>query len=167
MPPSILPAAPCCPNCQNLANQRKPETIANVNKQHVKSTMLSDTLQKTRILADKNYSFSDPVCLPSATKLRKFSERFYLQCNCEHTKSRLIKGQANLADCNVNATKLLGIKNVESCTRSGQEKKKQCKEIGRISILQPGLGERERNSQYRQCGFIGTHSCEICDVVNE
>ena len=53
--------------------------------------MLSDTLRKTRILADKNYSFSDPVCLPSATKLRKFSERFYLQCNCEHTKSRLTK----------------------------------------------------------------------------
>ena len=77
MPPPILPAAPCCPSCLNLANQRKPETIANVNK-HAKGTMLSDTLQKTGILADKNYSFSDRVCLPSATKIRKFSEGFYL-----------------------------------------------------------------------------------------
>ena len=77
MSPPILPAAPCCPSCQNLANQRKPETIANVNK-HVKSIMLSDTLRKTGILADKNYSFSDRVCLPSATKIRKFSEGFYL-----------------------------------------------------------------------------------------
>ena len=77
MPPPILPAAPCCPSCQNLANQRKPETIANVNK-HVKGTMLSDTLRKTGILADKNYSFSDRVCLPSATKIRKLSEGFYL-----------------------------------------------------------------------------------------
>ena len=32
MPPPILPAAPCCPSCQNLANQCKPEAIANVNK---------------------------------------------------------------------------------------------------------------------------------------
>ena len=77
MPPTILPAAPCCPSCQNLANQRKPETIANVNK-HVKGTMLSDTPRKTGIHADKNYSFSDEVCLPSATKIRKFSEGFYL-----------------------------------------------------------------------------------------
>ena len=53
MPPPILPAAPCCPSCQNLANQRKPETIANVNK-HVKGTMLSDTLWKMGILGDKN-----------------------------------------------------------------------------------------------------------------
>ena len=77
MPPPILPAAPCCHSCQNLANQRKLETIANVNK-HVKGTMLSDTLRKTGILTDKNYSFSDRVCLPSATKIRKFSEGFYL-----------------------------------------------------------------------------------------
>ena len=75
MPPPILPAAPCCPSCQNLANQRKPETIANVKK-HVKGTMLSDTLRKTGILADKNYSSSDRVCLPCATKIRKFSEGF-------------------------------------------------------------------------------------------
>ena len=54
-----------------------PETIANVNK-HVKGTMLSDTLLKTGILAGKNYSFSDRVCLPSATKIRKLSEGFYL-----------------------------------------------------------------------------------------
>ena len=54
MPPPILPAAPCCPSCQNLANQCNPETIANVNK-HVKGTMLSDTLRKTGILTDKNY----------------------------------------------------------------------------------------------------------------
>ena len=73
--PPILPAAPCCPSCQNLANQRKPETTANVNK-HVKGTMLSDTLRKTGILADKNYSSSDRVCLPCATKIRKFSEGF-------------------------------------------------------------------------------------------
>ena len=46
MTPPILPAAPCCLSCQNLANQCKPETIANINK-HVKSTMLSDTLRKT------------------------------------------------------------------------------------------------------------------------
>ena len=77
MLPPILPGAPYCPSCQNLANQRKPETIANVNK-HVKGTMLSDTLRKKGILADKNYSFSDRVCLPSATKSRKFSEGFYL-----------------------------------------------------------------------------------------
>ena len=75
MPPPILPAAPCCPSCQNLANQRKPETIANVNKP-VKGTMLSDTLRKTGILADKNHSSSDRVCLPCATKIRKFSEGF-------------------------------------------------------------------------------------------
>ena len=75
MPPPILPAAPCCPSCQNLANQRKPETIANVNK-HVKG--ISDTLLKTGILADKNYSFSDRVCPPSVTKIRKFSEEFNL-----------------------------------------------------------------------------------------
>ena len=73
MPPPILPAAPCFPSCQNLANQRKPETIANINK-HVKGSMLSDTLRKTGILADKNYSFSDQVCLPYATKIRKFSK---------------------------------------------------------------------------------------------
>ena len=77
MQPPILPAAPCCPSCQNLANQRKPETIANVNK-HVKGTMLSDTLLKTGILAEKNCSFSDRLCLPSVTKIRKFSEEFYL-----------------------------------------------------------------------------------------
>ena len=41
-------------------------------------TYLLDTLRKTGILADKNYSFSDRVCLPSATKIRKFSEGFYL-----------------------------------------------------------------------------------------
>ena len=35
MPPPILPAALCCYSCQNLANQRKPETIANVNKHEV------------------------------------------------------------------------------------------------------------------------------------
>ena len=47
-------------------------------------------------------------------------------------------------------------------------KKDAVKKIGRISILQPSLRERGRNSQYRQCGFIGTlNSCEICDVVNE
>ena len=75
MPPPILPAANCCSSCQNLANQRKPETVANVNKD-VKGTILSDTLRKTGILADKNYSFSDRVCLPCATKIRKFSEGF-------------------------------------------------------------------------------------------
>ena len=75
MPPPILPAAPCCPTCQNLTNQRKPETIANVpvNK-HVKGTMLSNTVRKTGILADKSYSFSDRVCLPCATKIINFSE---------------------------------------------------------------------------------------------
>ena len=40
--------------------------------------MLSDTLRKTGILADKNYSFFDRVCLRSATKIRKLSEGFYL-----------------------------------------------------------------------------------------
>ena len=69
------PAAPCCRSCQKLANQRKPETIANVKK-HVKDKMLSHTLRKTGILADKIYSFSDRVCLPCATKIRKFSEEF-------------------------------------------------------------------------------------------
>ena len=174
MPPPILPAAPCCPSCQNLANQRKPETIANVKK-HVKGTMLSDTLRKTGILADKNNSFSDRVCLPSATKIRKFSEGFYLivsTLKADWPKGRghkcRPKGQANLADCSANATNLLDIKNVENLTRSGQGKKKQFKEIGRISILQPGLRERGGNSQYRQCGFIGTlNSSEICIVVKE
>ena len=130
MPPPILPAAPCCPSCQNLANQRKPETIANVDK-HVKGTMLSDTLRKTGTLADKNYSFSDRVCLPSATKIRKLSEGFYLivsTLKADGPKGRghkcRPKGQANLADYSVNATKLLDIKNVENLTRSGQGKKK-------------------------------------------
>ena len=129
MPPLILPAAPCCPSCQNLANQRKPETIANVNK-HVKGTMLSDTLRKTGILADKNYSSSDRVCLPSATKIRKFSEEFYLivsTLKADWPKGRghkrRPKGQANLADCSAYATKLLDIKNVEKLTQSGQGKK--------------------------------------------
>ena len=58
-----------------FANQRKPETIANVNKD-VKGTMLSDTLRKTEILADKICSFSGRVCLPCATKIRKYSEGF-------------------------------------------------------------------------------------------
>ena len=77
MPPPILSAAPCCPSCQNLTNQRKLETIAKVlvNK-HVKGTMLSDTLRKTGILANKNSSFSDRVCLPCATKIITFSEGF-------------------------------------------------------------------------------------------
>ena len=31
-----------------------------------------------------------------------------------------------------------------------------------------GSPRTRRNSQYRQCGFIGTlNLCEICDVVNE
>ena len=76
MPPQILPAANYCSSCQDLANRRKPETIANINK-HVKGTiLLSGTLRKTGILADKNYSFSDRVCLPCATKVRKFSQGF-------------------------------------------------------------------------------------------
>ena len=40
--------------------------------------------------------------------------------------------------------------------------------IVRISILQPAHRERERHSQYRQYGSIGTvNPCENCDVVAE
>ena len=109
-PPPILPAAPRCPSC------RKPETIANVNK-HVKGTMLSDTLRKTGILADKNYSFSDRVCIPCATKIRKFSEGFNLivstlKADCPKGRGHkcIPNGQANHANFSVNATKTTGQK---------------------------------------------------------
>ena len=52
MQPPVLPVDPCCPSCQNLTNQRKPETIVNVNK-HVKGITLSDTLRKTGILSEE------------------------------------------------------------------------------------------------------------------
>ena len=64
MPPPILPTVPCC---QELANQRKPEAIANVNK-HMKGTVLSDTLRKVGILADKTLvsltEYAYRICLP-------------------------------------------------------------------------------------------------------
>ena len=84
MPPPILPAAPCCPSCQNLANQRKPETIANVNK-HVKGTMLSDTqeslLTKT-IVSLNEYAYRVPQ--KSENLVKDFNQ---ILINCEQTKS--------------------------------------------------------------------------------
>ena len=140
--------------------------------------MLSDTLRKTGILADKNYSFSERICLPSATKFRKFSEGFYLRCNCEHTKSRLTKrsrsqmsSQGSSKSCRLQCQrhKTTGHKKCRKLdtVRPGRNRSSARKSEG-SQILQLGLRERERNSQYRQCGFIGTlNSCKICDVVNE
>ena len=81
---------------------------------------------------------------------------------------RLIEGGAYSGAALIRVNTVLDRRNVENWTQSGRGKKKQCKEIGRISVLQPVLRERGRNSQYRQYGFMGTFNpCEICDVVNQ
>ena len=113
------------------------ETIANilVNK-HVKGTMLSNTLSKTGILADKNYSFSDRVCLPCATKIIKFSEGFNFivsTLKADSPKDRghkcPPKGQANLADFSVNATKLLDRKMSKTGHGPAREKRSSAKKL--------------------------------------
>ena len=82
----ILPTAPCCPSCHNLANQGKPETIANVNK-HVKSTMLHsrrrESLLTKTIVSLIEYAYRVPQ--KSDNLVKDFT------LNCEHTKSRLTK----------------------------------------------------------------------------
>ena len=62
--------------------------------------------------------------------------------------------------------KTTGKKNVENWTQPGQEKKKQCKEIVGISILQPDLRERGRNPQYRQYGSALEQSTRVKFVMS-
>ena len=88
----------------------------------------------TGILANKNSSFSDRVCLPCATKIITFSEGFNFivsTLKAEWQKGRghkcRPKGQANLADFSVNATTLLERKMSKTGHSSAREKRSSAK----------------------------------------
>ena len=84
MPSPVLLAAPCCPSCQNLTNQRKPETIANVNK-HVKQAVFS---RESRIIAfGFEFEFELDFELDFELKFELESELHYYK----NTKSKIFR----------------------------------------------------------------------------
>ena len=84
MPSPVLLAAPYCPSCQNLTNQRKPETIANVNK-HMKQAVFS---RESRIIAfGFEFEFELDFELDFELKFELKSELHYYK----NTKSKIFR----------------------------------------------------------------------------